>query len=92
MDIAHWGWVSLSLWAGVDLAEFPTLKKWEERMYARPAVKKGADVPEPWTFRELLKDPKKMEEKAAAGRAWVQKGMKEDAEKNAERSKNASKV
>lgn len=34
-------------------------------MWARPAVKKGANVPEPYTIKELLKDKKAMEERAA---------------------------
>jgi glutathione S-transferase len=32
-------------------------------------------------MKELLKNPKKMEEEAAKSRAWVQAGMKEDAKK-----------
>lgn len=43
-DIAHWGWITLSRWAGVELSDFPTLQKWEERMLARPAVEKGRQV------------------------------------------------
>lgn len=46
-DIAHWGWIDAGGWAGIDLDEFPALKAWDERMWSRPAVKKGADVPEP---------------------------------------------
>ena len=41
------------------------MKKWEERMWARPALKKGANVPEEYKTKELLKDKKAMEEKAA---------------------------
>lgn len=64
-DFCLRGWVSASGWAGVDIEQFPTLKKWEERMWARPAVKKGADVPEPYKVKELMSDKKAMEEKAA---------------------------
>lgn len=85
-DIAHWGWVTLSFWAGVSLEEFPALHAWEERMWAREATKKGASVPQPYTFRDLTKE--EMERLATAGSALVQKGMKEDAEKNAERAQN----
>ena len=58
-DIAHWGWITLSRWAGIELAEFPILKVWEERMFARPAVQKGRQVPEKH-HRELLQDPAAM--------------------------------
>ena len=33
-DIAHWGWISAAGWAGVDIEDFPTLKKWEDRMWS----------------------------------------------------------
>jgi glutathione S-transferase len=42
-DIACWGWVV----AGMNfqkLDEFPNLKAWQERMAARPAVKKGHEL------------------------------------------------
>ncbi|KAK6435921.1 Glutathione S-transferase 2 [Oleoguttula sp. CCFEE 5521] len=84
-DIAHWGWISAAGWAGIDIESFPTLKAWEERMWARPAVQKGANVPDPYRMKELLADKAKMEEHAAKSREWVQKGMREDAEKEAKR-------
>lgn len=80
-DIAHWGWIALAGWAGVDIDEFPVLKAWEERMDARPAVQKGRNVPEPWRVRELLKNKEVMDRHAAQGRHWVQAGMKEDAKR-----------
>src|SRR5271156_2625567 len=46
-DIAHIGWIMSAFWAGVDIAEFPALQAWEERMTARPGVQKGKDVPDP---------------------------------------------
>ncbi|KAF2484252.1 glutathione S-transferase II [Neohortaea acidophila] len=85
-DIAHWGWISAAGWAGVEIEEFPTLKKWEDRMWARPATKKGANVPEPYRMKELLADKAAMEKHAAQGQAWVQGGMKDDAEKLKARS------
>jgi len=81
-DISHYGWVASAGWAGVNIDDFPTLKAWEERMTARPGVEKGRHVPDPHTIKELLKDPAKMEEHAAKSRAWVQAGMKQDAEKS----------
>ncbi|KAJ9628086.1 Glutathione S-transferase 2 [Taxawa tesnikishii (nom. ined.)] len=90
-DIAHWGWVSAAGWAGVNIEDFPALKAWEERMWAREGVKKGANVPTPYKMKELLADKEAVEKQAAAGRAWVQQGMKDDAKAHEERSK-ASKV
>jgi glutathione S-transferase len=40
-------------------------------MWARPALKKGADVPEPYTMKEILKDKSTMEKKAAEVRRSV---------------------
>jgi glutathione S-transferase len=81
-DIAHWGWVTLSRWAGVELSDFPTLKAWEERMLARPAVEKGRHVPDPH-HREILQDPKKMEEFEKRGKAFYRQQEKAAAEKMA---------
>lgn len=48
---------------------------------ARPGVEKGRHVPDPHTIKELLKDKQAMEKHAAESRAWVQKGMQDDAKK-----------
>jgi glutathione S-transferase len=58
------------------------LEAWEKRVYEREAVQKGADVPDKYTIKELLKNPAEVEKKAAEARKWIQAGMKEDAEKN----------
>ena len=71
-DIAHWGWITLSRWAGVELTEFPTLKEWEERMLARPAVEKGRHVPDKH-HREILQDPGRMAEFEQRGKAFYRK-------------------
>ncbi|KAL0258174.1 hypothetical protein SLS55_007346 [Diplodia seriata] len=45
-DIANFSWVNFSALLGIDLAtQFPNLHKWWERIDARPAVRKGVDVP-----------------------------------------------
>jgi glutathione S-transferase len=44
-DIANFGWVNVSNFVGVDLANFPNLEKWWKRIDARPAVQKGTAVP-----------------------------------------------
>lgn len=59
------GWISSAAWAGVEIEDFPHLKAWEDRMWARPAVKKGADVPDKYTMKERMKDKATMEKHAA---------------------------
>ena len=71
MIIIFRGWISAGGWAGINIDDFPTLKKWEERMWARPAVQKGANVPDPYKLKELLQDKEAMERHAAQSRAWV---------------------
>ena len=44
-DIATYPWISRHEWHGVDLADFPGVKSWFERIGARPAVQKGMTVP-----------------------------------------------
>lgn len=80
-DIAHWGWISAAGWAGIEIEEFPALKAWEDRMWARPAVQKGANVPDPYKMKELLADKAAMEKHAADAKKWIQAGMKDDAKK-----------
>lgn len=50
-------------------------------MYARPGVKKGADVPDPYGMKKLAANPEEMEKKAAEAKKWIQAGMKADAKK-----------
>ncbi|EJD05221.1 glutathione S-transferase [Fomitiporia mediterranea MF3/22] len=44
-DIKTFGWVRIAERTGVSLSEFPNLKKYVERIEARPAVKAGLAVP-----------------------------------------------
>jgi glutathione S-transferase len=80
-DIATWGWVAAAGWAGVEINDFPNLKAWEDRLIKREGFEKGRHVPEKHGIKELLADPKKMDEYAKKSSAWVQKGMQEDAKK-----------
>lgn len=59
------GWISAAGWAGVEIEDFPHLKAWEDRMWARPAVQKGANVPDKYTMKEKMKDKATMEKYAA---------------------------
>ncbi len=45
-DIAHFCWARTAGWTGVDIAPFPHLAAWLERIAARPAVQRGLNVPE----------------------------------------------
>ncbi|MEP3046445.1 MAG: glutathione S-transferase N-terminal domain-containing protein [Roseibium sp.] len=44
-DMACWPWISRYEWQGVNLAEFPNVRAWYQRLLARPAVQKGYHVP-----------------------------------------------
>ncbi|MET4102559.1 GST-like protein [Roseovarius sp. MBR-78] len=45
VDMACWPWVSRYEWHGVDLADFPAVRAWYQRLLARDAVQKGYHVP-----------------------------------------------
>ena len=45
-DIATWPWISRYEWQGVDLADYPNVRRWYDEMRARPGVQRGYDVPE----------------------------------------------
>jgi len=44
-DIASFGWINMARFSGIKLDDFPKVLAWWERLYARPAVQKGLDVP-----------------------------------------------
>ena len=44
-DISMWPWVSRFEWHQVDIAAFPNVRRWYETIAARPAVRKGYQVP-----------------------------------------------
>jgi len=81
-DITCIGWVMWAAWAGIEIDEFPTLKKWEEMMSARPAVKKGADVPKPLNIKERLKDKDAADKYAKESSSWILQGMGDDKKKH----------
>lgn len=69
-------------WAGVDIDEFPALKKWLHKLLERPGFEKGRHVPSHHNAFELAKlSHEELDEKAAYHRGWVQKGMQADAKK-----------
>lgn len=44
-DIATYPWVFRHDWQGVELGDFPSVKRWYEAIKARPAVQRGFEVP-----------------------------------------------
>lgn len=44
-DIASFPWIARHEWHGQKLEDFPNLKDWYDRIWARDAVKKGFEVP-----------------------------------------------
>jgi glutathione S-transferase len=53
-DIAHWSWVRIHAWAGVEVVEMPHLQRWMDAMAARPACRRGIVVPEPFEADEVV--------------------------------------
>lgn len=45
-DIANWAWMRTYKWSGVSIDGLENLQRWNDAMYARPACRKGIDVPE----------------------------------------------
>lgn len=81
-DISCWGWVSSSKWAGVELDDFPNLKKWLFKCVERPGFEAGRHVPTPHKSANLSDEKvtaEEMDKQAESARAWVQSGMKADA-------------
>ena len=46
-DIAIYPWVARHEWHRVDLAAFPSVKRWYDALGMRPAVARGMSVPQP---------------------------------------------
>ena len=44
-DIANWCWARIHGWAGIQIDDLPHLQRWIETLEARPACKKGVEVP-----------------------------------------------
>ena len=44
-DVATWPWIARFEWQGIDLADFPNVKRWYVSIAARPAVQKGYQIP-----------------------------------------------
>ncbi|TQV86478.1 glutathione S-transferase family protein [Aliikangiella coralliicola] len=62
-DIANWSWTRIHNWAGVDISELPHLQRWLNQLETRPALKRGAAVPDPTNYNKPTENDK---EKASA--------------------------
>ncbi|MGM0563859.1 MAG: glutathione S-transferase family protein [Pseudomonadota bacterium] len=47
-DMANWCWVRTHDWSGVSLEGFDALQRWVKAIDARPAARRGVEVPEPF--------------------------------------------
>ncbi len=47
-DMATWPWVVSHEWSGVSVDGLEHLRRWMSAVGARPAVRRGMDVPKPW--------------------------------------------
>ena len=59
-DIAHWSWVRIHNWAGVEVDDLPHLRRWMDTLAARPACQRGVVVPEPFKPDDVLNYAKKI--------------------------------
>ncbi|KAL9007718.1 MAG: hypothetical protein Q9173_007075 [Seirophora scorigena] len=81
-DIANFSWVNCAEWAGVDVSQFKNLSHWLDRINERAAVKRGLDVPEPFTMKEKLKTKEGEEEYAKHHSQWIMKGQEAEQQKH----------
>jgi glutathione S-transferase len=47
-DIAHWSWVRIHAWAGIEIDDLPHLQRWLDAIATRPACQRGVVIPEPF--------------------------------------------
>lgn len=57
-DIANWCWIRSHEWSGVEIDGLSNLKRWKSLIDARPAARKGVDVPMPVDREKLLESAK----------------------------------
>jgi glutathione S-transferase len=67
-DIANWSWVRTYKWSGVSIDGLEHLQRWMAAMNARPACRRGVDVPFPMP---PLEDDAKGAEEFAKGAATI---------------------
>ena len=70
-DIANWSWVRTYKWSGVSIDGLAHLQRWLAAMNARPACRRGVDVPFP--LPSLAEDDKSAAEFAKGAATIVQR-------------------
>ncbi len=59
-DIANWCWVRSYQWSGVEVDDFPHLRRWLAQIAERPAVIKGINVPVRMGRDKLVEEVRKI--------------------------------
>jgi GST-like protein len=70
-DIANWSWVRTYKWSGVSVDGLDHLQRWMKQMNARPACRRGVEVP--FKLPALDEDAKGGEEFAKGARTILQR-------------------
>jgi GST-like protein len=70
-DIATWAWVRGHDWSGMSIDPFPNLARWVAQLAARPACRRGIEIP-PRTMK--IEDPKDTERLIESGRKILETG------------------
>jgi GST-like protein len=70
-DIAHWCWVRTHKWSGVSVEGLSHLQRWLDAMKARPACRRGIEVP--FKVESALKDDKATQAFVERARQTVQR-------------------
>lgn len=70
-DIATWPWVHVRWLHKIDLAEFPRVKKWYERIAERPAVQRGVNL---LKASEKIGNPDKKAREVLFGKSQLKQG------------------
>ena len=70
-DIANWCWVRTHKWSGVSVDGLDHLQRWKDTMKARPACRRGVEVPV--QIPNLEKDEKGAEEFAKNAQSILQR-------------------
>lgn len=70
-DIANWCWVRTHRWSGVSTEGLPHLRRWLDAMKARPACRRGIEVP--FKLESALKDDQATQAFVESARQSVQR-------------------
>jgi GST-like protein len=72
-DIANWSWVRTYKWSGVPIDGLDHLRRWMDRLSARPACQRGVEVPFKLPNLAEDDDPKGAEEFAKGAQTILQR-------------------